>query len=89
MCMPSGQTKTYPLYVTLSHVLRGGRLTPATGVVRQSEVPDWRQLVDSKTLAVWLVDGSTVTHVRDLLLAHLAGNAPAGVTRLYRKTDDH
>jgi hypothetical protein len=82
--------KTYDVFVVLAHVHREGRLVPGAGAVRcddESQVPNgWHDLVHpAGTLAVWRVDRTNVTQAKDLVLAHLAGHAPAGVQLLWDK----
>lgn len=83
--------RTYDCYVRLAHVSRNERLLPAVSAYRTDDPDffddrrDWRELVTAGTLAVWLVQRSQVTHAKDLVLAHLAGYAPYGVTKLYDK----
>lgn len=76
----------YDTYVVLTHEHRDKRLFPNVETHRRDDVPDWRSLLIGRIpLGVWLVEGATKTSARDFLLAHLAGHAPSGVTRLYRK----
>jgi len=72
--------------VVLAHVERGGQLVPSTAAHDRETTEDWQDLVNSGTLGVWLVEGSMLTQARDLVFAHLAGFAPIGVTRLYRRS---
>lgn len=82
----STKVKTYDCYVRLAHVSRNERLIPAVGVTRVDD-PDfpngWRDLVTNGTLVVWLVERTMLSHAKDLVLAHLAGHASVGVTKLY------
>lgn len=81
--------KTYDCYVALRHVSRNGRIFPGVGAYRVDD-PDypngWRDLVSTGTLAVWLVERTQVTHAKDLVLAHLAGHAPHGITQVYHRS---
>ena len=86
--MAARQPKTYDCYVTLARVQRQGRLVPGAGPTPVAAVDDWRSLVHSGTLAVYLVERTNTTNAKDLLLAHLAGFAPSGVTRLWRRPDE-
>lgn len=81
-------TKTYDCYVRLSYVNRDERLLPASRAYRvddQEYLPsgDWHDLVNDSTIAIWLVERTSLTHATDLLLAHLAGHAPVGTKQLY------
>jgi hypothetical protein len=85
--------KTYDCYVVLDHVLRDGRWVPGVGAYQRDsaqvlEAGGWHGLRSERTLGIWLVENSQTSHARDLVLAHLAGHAPFGVTRLYDKHDD-
>ena len=79
--------KTYDCYVRLAHVSRDERLLPAACAYKVDDPENcpngWQDLVTTGTLAVWLVERTQVTHAKDLVLAHLAGYAPYGVTKLY------
>lgn len=83
-------TKTYDCYVRLSYVSRDERLIPASRAFRADD-PDfpggWHDLVTDNTLVVWLVERSTITNATNHVLAHLAGHAPVGVTKLYDRKD--
>jgi hypothetical protein len=84
----STRTKLYDCYVRLSYVERDERLIPVSRAVKTDD-PDfpggWHDLVNDSTICVWLVERTTVTHAHDLLLAHLAGHAPVGITKLYEQ----
>jgi hypothetical protein len=85
--MSTTQTKTYDCYVRLAYVNRNERLIPAAGAFKVDDPENcpngFQDLVTDGTLAVWLVERTMVTHAKDLVLAHLAGHAPVGVTKLY------
>jgi hypothetical protein len=79
-------TKTYDCYVRLAYANLDERLVPVTQVHRANDPQfpgGWHDLVTDNTIAVWLVERTSVTHAQDLLLAHLAGHAPVGTTLLY------
>jgi hypothetical protein len=79
-------TKTYNCFVRLAYVNRDDKLVPATRAYRAND-PDltdgWHDLVTDNTIAVWRVERTTVTRATDMVLAHLAGHAPIGTTKLY------
>jgi hypothetical protein len=85
--MSTTQTKTYDCYVRLAYVNRNNHLLPAVGAFKVDDPENcpngFQDLVTDGTLAVWLVERTMVTHAKDLVLAHLAGHAPVGVTKLY------
>jgi hypothetical protein len=83
--------KTYECYVSLSHVHRNGHLVPAVGAFRANDTEylpsgDWHDLVTNGTLVIWRVERTMVSHAKDLVLAHLAGHAPHGITKLYDRS---
>jgi hypothetical protein len=78
-------TRPYDCYVVLAHVHRNDHILPTSAAHKRDEINDWHDLVTKSTLTVWLVEGTTITHARDLVLAYLAGHAPVGVTRLYSR----
>lgn len=79
--------KTYDCYVRLAYISRNERLIPAAGAYKVDDPENcphgYQDLVTDGTLVVWLVERTQVTHAKDLVLAHLAGHAPVGVTKLY------
>lgn len=78
-------------YVVLSHIPRKeGGWTPAASSFARASVPDWRSLLigpSSRILTIWLVERTAKTRAPERVLAHLAGHAPAGVTRLYDRSE--
>jgi hypothetical protein len=79
--------KIYDCYVRLAYVNRNEHLIPAAGAYQRDDPENcpggWRDLVTPSTIAVWLVERTNVTHAKDMVLAHLAGHAPYGITKLY------
>jgi hypothetical protein len=84
-------TKTYNCFVRLAHVSRNERLVPVTRAYRTDDpeyCPNgWQDLVTDGTLAVWLVERTMAVHATDMVLAHLAGYAPVGITKLYDRAN--
>jgi hypothetical protein len=86
-------TQTYDCYVRLAYIVRdegivvkSPRYIPMAKAYRRDDpnFPNgWQDLVTTGTLAIWLVERTQVTHAADMVLAHLAGHAPVGVTKLY------
>jgi hypothetical protein len=79
--------KTYDCYVRLGYIIRNRRLQPAA-IAYKVDDPEhcpngWGDLVSVNTMAVWLVERTLLTYAKDLVLAHLAGHAPVGITKLY------
>lgn len=83
-------TKTYDCYVRLAYISRDEGMFPASQVTRTNDPQfpgGWQDLVTNNTIAVWLVEHTLVSRATDMVLAHLAGHAPVGVTKLYDRKD--
>jgi len=79
--------RLYTVHVLLAHVIRDKGIVPETSAHVLAPNVDWRPLVITNpgALAVWSVERTNITRARDMVLAHLAGHAPAGVMQLWDK----